>query len=92
MKIKAIAGGVCAAKGFRAAGVPAAIKYQGRNDVALVVAAAPCAAAGENASVQNQLAEGSPAGEPGKNSMPSWQSSRDWIATSPPVPLRSGTV
>ena len=45
MKIKAIEGGVCAAKGFRAAGVPAAIKYQGRNDVALVVADAPCAAA-----------------------------------------------
>ena len=45
MKIKAIAGGVCAAKGFRAAGVPAAIKYQGRNDVALVVADAPCVAA-----------------------------------------------
>ena len=45
MKIKSIEGGVCAAKGFRAAGVPAAIKYQGRNDVALVVAAVPCAAA-----------------------------------------------
>ena len=37
--------GVCAAKGFRAAGVPAAIKYEGRNDVALIVADAPCAAA-----------------------------------------------
>ena len=36
---------MCAAKGFRAAGVPAAIKYKGRNDVALVVADAPCAAA-----------------------------------------------
>ena len=45
MKIKTIAGGVCAAKGFRAAGVPAEIKYKGRNDVALVVADAPCAAA-----------------------------------------------
>ena len=45
MKIKTIEGGVCAAKGFRAAGVPAAIKYKGRNDVALVVADAPCAAA-----------------------------------------------
>ena len=45
MKIKAVEGGVCAAKGFRAAGVPAAIKYKGRNDVALVVADAPCAAA-----------------------------------------------
>ena len=45
MKVKTIEGGVCAAKGFRAAGVPAAIKYKGRNDVALVVADAPCAAA-----------------------------------------------
>ena len=45
MKIKIIEGGVCAAKGFRAAGVPAEIKYMGRTDVALVVADAPCAAA-----------------------------------------------
>ncbi|MBQ3343199.1 MAG: bifunctional glutamate N-acetyltransferase/amino-acid acetyltransferase ArgJ [Kiritimatiellae bacterium] len=40
-----ISGGVCAAKGFRAAGVAAEIKYKGRNDVALVVADEPCAAA-----------------------------------------------
>lgn len=45
MGIRRIRGGVCAAKGFRAAGVPARIKYEGRNDVALVVADAPCAAA-----------------------------------------------
>ena len=45
MGIRRISGGVCAAKGFRAAGVPARIKYEGRNDVALVVADAPCAAA-----------------------------------------------
>lgn len=45
MKIRKISGGVCAAKGFRAAGVPAQIKYEGRNDVALIVADAPCAAA-----------------------------------------------
>ncbi len=45
MSIRKISGGVCAAKGFRAAGVPAQIKYVGRNDVALVVADAPCAAA-----------------------------------------------
>ncbi len=38
-------GGVCTAAGFRAAGVPAAIKYEKRKDVALVVADAPCAAA-----------------------------------------------
>ncbi|MCQ2394035.1 MAG: bifunctional glutamate N-acetyltransferase/amino-acid acetyltransferase ArgJ [Kiritimatiellae bacterium] len=45
MSIRKIQGGVCAAKGFKAAGVPARIKYEGRNDVALVVADAPCAAA-----------------------------------------------
>ena len=44
-KIKFVAGGVCAPKGFRAAGVAAAIKYSGRNDVALVVADEPCTAA-----------------------------------------------
>ena len=44
-KIKSIKGGVCSAKGFRAAGVAAEIKYKGRNDVALVVADAPAAAA-----------------------------------------------
>ena len=44
-RIRRVAGGVCAAKGFRAAGVPAQIKYKGRNDVALIVADAPCAAA-----------------------------------------------
>ena len=43
--IKVKKGGVCAAKGFRAAGVAAEIKYRGRNDVALVVADEPCAAA-----------------------------------------------
>ena len=42
---KVIRGGVTSAKGFRAAGVPAEIKYKGRNDVALIVADAPCAAA-----------------------------------------------
>ena len=44
-KIKSIKGGVCSAKGFRAAGVAAEIKYKGRNDVALIVADEPCAAA-----------------------------------------------
>jgi glutamate N-acetyltransferase/amino-acid N-acetyltransferase len=43
--LKIVEGGVCSAKGFRAAGVGAAIKYAGRNDVALVVADEPCAAA-----------------------------------------------
>ena len=43
-KIKSIKGGVCSAKGFRAAGVAAEIKYKGRNDVALIVADEPCAA------------------------------------------------
>lgn len=44
-KCRRIKGGVCSAKGFRAAGVAAEIKYKGRNDVALIVADAPCAAA-----------------------------------------------
>ncbi|MCR5752963.1 MAG: bifunctional glutamate N-acetyltransferase/amino-acid acetyltransferase ArgJ [Kiritimatiellae bacterium] len=44
-EIRLIDGGVTSAKGFRAAGVPAGIKYEGRNDVALLVADAPCAAA-----------------------------------------------
>ena len=44
-KITCIKGGVCSARGFRAAGVAAGIKYEGRNDVALLVADAPCAAA-----------------------------------------------
>ena len=42
---KVIKGGVTSARGFRAAGVAAEIKYQGRNDVALIVADEPCAAA-----------------------------------------------
>ena len=44
-KVKTVKGGVCTARGFRAAGVAAEIKYKGRNDVALIVADAPCAAA-----------------------------------------------
>ena len=43
--VKAVKGGVCSARGFRAAGVAAEIKYKGRNDVALIVADEPCAAA-----------------------------------------------
>ena len=43
--LRTVKGGVCSAKGFRAAGVAAEIKYRGRNDVALIVADAPCAAA-----------------------------------------------
>ncbi len=39
-------GGVTAAQGFKAAGVPAGIKYQERRDVALLVSSVPCAAAG----------------------------------------------
>ena len=45
MGVKRIKGGVCAAKGFRAAGVAAAIKYKDRNDVALIVSDAPASAA-----------------------------------------------
>ena len=44
-KFTVIEGGVCSAKGFRAAGVAAGIKYKGRKDVALIVADAPCTAA-----------------------------------------------
>ncbi len=44
-KVKVIKGGVCSAKGFRAAGVAAAVKYQNRRDVALLVADEPCVAA-----------------------------------------------
>jgi glutamate N-acetyltransferase/amino-acid N-acetyltransferase len=44
-KVRIVKGGVVSAKGFRAAGVAAEIKYRGRNDVALIVADRPCAAA-----------------------------------------------
>ena len=44
-KPRIVKGGVCSARGFRAAGVGAEIKYKGRNDVALIVADSPCAAA-----------------------------------------------
>lgn len=44
-KARLVKGGVVSAKGFRAAGVPAEIKYSGRNDVALIVADAPCSVA-----------------------------------------------
>ncbi|MBO5209910.1 MAG: bifunctional glutamate N-acetyltransferase/amino-acid acetyltransferase ArgJ [Lachnospiraceae bacterium] len=41
-----IEGGVTAAKGFEAAGVEAAIKYQNRKDMAMVYSVEPCTAAG----------------------------------------------
>lgn len=44
-RVRTTSGGVASAKGFRTAGVPAAIKYEGRNDVALIVADRPCVAA-----------------------------------------------
>ena len=44
--MKVITGGVTAAKGFEAAGVEAAIKYQNRKDMALIVSKAPCTVAG----------------------------------------------
>ena len=46
MNITEIKGGVTAAKGFEAAAVAAAIKYQGRTDMALVYSEKPCHAAG----------------------------------------------
>ena len=44
--MKQIQGGVTAAKGFEAAGVEAAIKYQNRKDMALIVSKAPRTVAG----------------------------------------------
>ncbi len=44
--MKQIEGGVTAAKGFEAAGVEAAIKYQNRKDMAMVYSTAPCHVAG----------------------------------------------
>ena len=44
--MKIITGGVTAAKGFEAAGVEAAIKYQNRKDMALIVSKVPCTVAG----------------------------------------------
>lgn len=44
--MKRIEGGVTAAKGFCAASVAAGIKYQGRQDMALIFSEAPCRAAG----------------------------------------------
>lgn len=44
--MKAIAGGVCAAKGFLAAGVEAEVKYKNRKDMALIYSQVPCVCAG----------------------------------------------
>lgn len=44
--IKLTEGGVTAAKGFEAAGVEAAVKYQNRKDMALVYSTVPCKVAG----------------------------------------------
>ncbi len=46
MTITEIKGGVTAAKGFEAAAAAAAIKYQGRTDMALIYSETPCRAAG----------------------------------------------
>ena len=46
MNITEIKGGVTVAKGFEAAAAAAAIKYQGRTDMALVYSEKPCHAAG----------------------------------------------
>ncbi len=45
-KIRQIEGGVTAAKGFEAAGVEAAVKYQNRKDMALIYSTVPCKVAG----------------------------------------------
>lgn len=44
--MKITEGGVCAAKGFLAAGVEAGVKYQNRKDMALVYSEVPCVCAG----------------------------------------------
>ncbi|MCR5776883.1 MAG: bifunctional glutamate N-acetyltransferase/amino-acid acetyltransferase ArgJ [Lachnospiraceae bacterium] len=46
MKIEYINGGVTAAKGFKAAGAEAGIKYQNRKDMAMVYSEKPCNVAG----------------------------------------------
>ncbi|MCR5790785.1 MAG: bifunctional glutamate N-acetyltransferase/amino-acid acetyltransferase ArgJ [Lachnospiraceae bacterium] len=46
MSYQIIDGGVTAAKGFQAAGVPAGIKYQNRPDMAMVYSQKPCIAVG----------------------------------------------
>ena len=46
MRIRKIAGGITAAKGFSAACCEAAIKYPNRKDMAMVFADVPCAVAG----------------------------------------------
>ena len=45
-KITRIEGGVTAAEGFEAAAAAAGIKYQGRDDMALIYSGIPCRAAG----------------------------------------------
>ena len=54
--MRRIAGGVTAAKGFRAAGFEAGIKYRGRMDMAMIVSDVPCAAAGTFTSNRFQAA------------------------------------
>lgn len=44
--MKQIEGGVTAAKGYEAAGVEAAVKYQNRKDMAMIYSVAPCKVAG----------------------------------------------
>lgn len=46
MMIRQIEGGVTAANGFKAAGVAVKIKYQDRDDMAIVYSKSPCVAAG----------------------------------------------
>ena len=46
MKISKIPGGVTAAKSFRASSCAAGIRYQGRDDMAMILSDVPCAAGG----------------------------------------------
>ena len=45
MNMKAVRGGVCAAKGFFAASAAAGIKYRGREDMAMIYSPSPCVSA-----------------------------------------------
>lgn len=44
--MKQITGGITAAKGFQAAGIEAAIKYENRKDMAIIYSEKPCVVAG----------------------------------------------
>ena len=79
--IRKIAGGVTAAKGFKAASTAAGIKYRDRKDMALIYSEAPCKSAGTFTSnivkaAAREGGEGSDLGKPRKNLSSASQSAR----------------